>query len=142
MSKTIKKILAIVTLTCMLFACDPNPGDTYAYSKPATFQTMASAAGWPLSQQPRIKCLINRESGWNPKAYNGRDPGYGSFGWLQVNMSKGSYGTWTFYKAALGYNIYNLFNPRVNLVIARDLFLRSGRMFGDPWKPWRPLTGC
>lgn len=135
-----KKLAALViALAIIIPACVPTP----AYSAaPPTFTTYATRAGWTASEQRVIKCLINRESGWNPKAWNRADPGYGSFGWLQVNMSKGTYGTWTYYRSALGYNIFNLWNPQTNLTIAKNLSVRSARMFGDKWRPWRPLGAC
>jgi hypothetical protein len=139
-----KLIISLVAMLAIIVSCDPTPGVSYGtgYPRPAAFTTMASQAGWPKAQQPRVACLIARESGWNPKAVNPHDPGYGSYGWLQINMSKGRYGTWAFYRGMLGNNIFNLFNPRVNLTVGRDLFLRSGRIYGDPWRPWRPLGGC
>lgn len=126
----------------LVFATHHHKVESYGYTKPANFTTLATKTGWPSWQQRTLACVITRESGWNPKAWNKADPGYGSLGWLQINMSKGRYGTWTYYRNMLNNNMFQLFHPETNLKVARDLYVRSVRIYGDGWRAWRPLGRC
>lgn len=120
-------------------APDPAPvAASYKHPHPDVerWHSTALAAGWPESQWKRLSCVIRRESLGQPRAHNPRDPGYGSYGLAQLNMSKGKSGTWALYSPRLGGDITALYDPLTNLTIARDLYLRAQRMWANGWKPW------
>jgi len=125
--KAISTLIASLTLT-FCTGTPPSPSTQY--------HTMALKAGFTEAEWPTVKCIIARESGGNRFAHNAADPGFGSFGLMQLNMSRGSQGTWTFYKARLHHNISNLYVPMVNFTIAHDMYIRSKRMYGWGWRPW------
>lgn len=107
-----------------------------AGSRCPNFYDEALAAGWPASSWKRIDYIMFRESRCDASAHNPRDPGYGSFGLMQLNMSKGQYGTWALFGPILGGDMTRLYNPLTNLSAARTLFLRAQQMWGCGWKPW------
>lgn len=113
-------------------AAHPNPNVEQWHDE-------AIAVGWPEQAWPRLSCIIGRESHGDETAYNGRDPGYGSFGLTQLNMSKGRFGTWAAYAPILSGDITHLYDPTVNLAVALDLYHRAERAWGNGWRPW---GGC
>lgn len=138
-----KRALCVV-LTICAFTLPPTPVHSttpHVDGAVARWHDTAIAVGWPEASWPRLACILARESGGDPTAYNGRDPGHGSYGLAQVNMSKGRFGTWRLYAPILSHDITQLFDPTVNLAVALDLSERARRMWGDPWRPWRG-GGC
>lgn len=131
-------IILFVTIT---FGCTPPP-TAWAYSKPSNFTSLAYQAGWKPAELRTLSCVITRESGWNRFAHNPLDPGMGSYGWTQLNMTRGTYGTFTYYGRYFGYNVKNLYVPSTNLKVAKIMSNRSIKIYGDKWRPWRPLGRC
>lgn len=138
-SSTISTITGPVSPTSLAPAV--RIGNPHPVPAVEQWHAIAVAAGWPESDWGRLSCIINRESGGVPTAHNPRDPGLGSFGLVQVNLSLGSQGTWALYGPRLGWNSAALLDPLTNLTIARDLFGRAQRMWGDGWRPWNG-QGC
>lgn len=116
-------------------------GTVTPYAAPAgsrcpQFYDEAMAAGWPTSQWGRLDYVMFRESRCNPTVHNRHDPGYGSFGLVQLNMSKGKYGTWAFFSPMLGGDITKLYDPLTNLSLARQLYQRALNAWNCGWRPW------
>lgn len=122
---------------------DPPVVGVYQHPNPLVerWHQAALDAGWPEAQWPRVSCIISRESGGQPDAHNPRDPGYGSFGLMQLNLSKGQYGTWAWWGPSLGWDMTRLFDGPTNLRYARLLYERADDLWGKPWQPWGP-GGC
>lgn len=51
----------------------------------ATLMPVALEAGFPVGELPMVDRIMARESACNPQAFNGSDPGSGSYGLMQVN---------------------------------------------------------
>lgn len=87
-----------------------------------------NAAGWaalvavffPADEVDRVVCLIEAESGGNPAA---RNPGSGASGLMQVMPG---------WAGVFGYEPQELFDPSVNLWIARRIRDTQG------WGAWSP----
>ncbi len=73
----------------------------------------------------RVLCLMAHESGGNENAHNPNDPGSGAYGLMQV------LGSWA---DNFGYVPNDLFDPSVNLSIARKLRDNGG------WSHWSPYN--
>lgn len=116
------------------------PAGSYRHPSAAVEQwhLAALSIGWPDAAWPRLSCIIARESGGNPLAFNGADPGLGSFGLLQLNLSLGKSGTWALWGPALGWDSTALYDAGTNLRFGLDLYHRALRMWGNGWKPWGP----
>lgn len=105
----------------------------HGYDDVDRWHDTAIRVGWPETMWPWLACVMYRESRGDPTAYNGKDPGYGSFGLMQLNMGKGRWGTWRVYGPILGYDITTLYNPSVNLAVALDLYHRAKKARLRPW---------
>lgn len=128
------------TTTTTVVAVAPPPVGSYQHPNPNVerWHQTALDAGWPESEWKRVSCIIFRESGGIPTAHNPRDPGLGSFGLMQLNLSLGSQGTWALWGPGLGWDSSRLYDPATNLRYARELYERAKRMWGAPWRPWGP----
>ena len=89
----------------------------------------AIAAGWPESEWRWLRCVIRRESGGDPTAFNGRGRDH-SFGLVQLNMR--ALGRWV--APIIGTNYDLLFDGQTNLAVAHALWEQTGR---SPWKTKR-----
>jgi hypothetical protein len=101
------------------------------------WRATALATGWTAQDWPRLRCIIARESGGNPGAYNperqaGAPYGWGSRGLMQVFAWP--HRTWIV--RAAGGNLSRLYDPTVNLRVARRLYLQSRGAGFSGWRPW------
>ncbi len=69
-------------------------------------------------------CIVNRESGFNPKAANWHDSHGGSFGLWQIN------GVWKHAGESVQHFAGRMFNPYTNAAYALALYRSSGL---GPW---------
>lgn len=115
-----------LVLVCALSA-GPTAAEAHSYPTAVTrWRDEALAAGWPSYMWPWLRCVINRESRGNPRAYNGRDPAGGSRGLTQIN----GINTRSLRRAGIIRNAQDLYNPVRNLRAARFLFRHHGT------RPW------
>ena len=105
-----------------------NGTEAYGASSVDRWKATAIAAGWPKSSWPKLRCIIRLESGGNPRALGDRGTSYGL---TQIHWP--AHGRWI---AAKGYGRTDLYNPRVNLAIARRIFKMQG------WKAWSVNRRC
>jgi hypothetical protein len=131
------RIIATILVGVMgLFGCVAT--DTPPIPSPAAqYHDLAIAVGWDEANWPTLECLINRESNGNPNAYNRFDPGFGSYGLLQINMGKGTWGTFNYYSGVLGGDRNKLFDPEMNLRVGLHLWYRAQEAYGFAWYPWK-----
>ena len=108
-----------------------SPGHyTHAVTR---WRPTALAAGWPAAAWPRLRCIIARESGGNPRAWNRGDPRGGSRGLVQIN---GVHNGWLI-RARIIRTPSDLFHPYRNLAAARVVYRLQG------WRAWASTTrGC
>ena len=96
------------------------------------WREIALSAGWSAAEWPWLACVIERESGGNPAAYNGsgRDRSYGL---TQLN----TYGSlWSWYVEQGLTDPTQLLDGYTNLRIAKLLHNRYGTA---PWRSsWKP----
>ena len=112
-----------------------TPYEIPANSKCPQWYGAAMIAGWSPDQWVRLDRIMWRESHCNPGVYNGvkRDSSYGL---TQLNMK--AHKKWV---GPLVYgNFDSLYDPVVNLTIARQLFDMAVRSYGCGWQPWAYLT--
>ena len=93
------------------------------------WHTTAIAAGWPETEWRWLACVIRRESGGDPTAFNGRGRDW-SLGLTQLNMR--SLGRWV--APIIGTQFDLLFDGPTNLAVAHALWETSGR---TPWRTKR-----
>lgn len=86
----------------------------------------AITAGWPESEWRWLACVIRRESGGDPTAFNGRGRDL-SYGLTQLNMR--ALARWV--APIIGTDYNQLFDPATNLAVAHALWGQTGR---SPWK--------
>jgi soluble lytic murein transglycosylase-like protein len=74
-----------------------------------------------------IRAVIEVESNWNPRAYNGSDPGGGAYGLMQILGSTAR---------GLGYDgdFQNLFEPALNIDLGAQLLAELRGRFGDDFR--------
>lgn len=139
----IRRLVSIVLLALLIPITPTAHAERYMHPNPAVERWHATAleAGWTEAEWPQVSCIINRESMGKPWVVNHRDPGYGSWGLMQLNASKGKWGTWRLWAARLNYRINNLLDPATNLRLAHELHDRAARMWGRPWRPWGGRCG-
>lgn len=89
------------------------------------WHSLAIQAGWTEAQWPKLACIINRESRGNPLSNTS-----GHWGLLQIHT-----GTLGYIQQAGGTNIWQLFDPAMNLAVGYRMFLARG------WGPWASTTG-
>lgn len=102
---------------------------------------MAVDVGWEEKQLAQLDVIMHRESRCFPTVHYELDPNGGSYGLLQVN------GYWckpsTYwpdgYLQAFGIleTCEDLYNPRINLISARLIWIYSNKENGDGWLPWQ-----
>lgn len=96
---------------------------------------LALEVGWPVEQLPMLDRVLHRESTCRPDAYNGKDPGTGSYGLMQVNGAAWCDGS-KFYpdgwlqSQGIVVTCDDLFEPYANLRAGLAIWQRSG------WRPW------
>lgn len=90
---------------------------------------VALDAGWPESDWRWLACVMWRESRGDPGAYNGRGRDR-SYGLMQLNMR--AHAGWV--GPLVGGDFARLFEPSVNLAVARQLLDAAGR---SPWSTRR-----
>ena len=129
-----------ITTTVPTVTVPAGPVGVWQHPDPQIEQwhQVALDAGWPESSWPRLSCIIRRESGGQPAAHNPRDPGLGSYGLLQLNLSLGNSGTWALWGPSLGWDATRLYDPATNLTYGHELYERAQRMWGAGWRPWGP----
>lgn len=95
------------------------------------FKDLAIAAGWAEEDWPRLDYIIWRESRCKPDVRNkrGRDDSYGL---TQLNMR--AHKKWV--RGLVGGDFTTLYDPLVNLSVARVLYEKAEDMYGCGWKPW------
>ena len=130
-----KHLLLVLVLIATMFGFS-SP----VHASPAADQwhDLALEVGWTQAQWPWLACIIERESHGDPQAFNGNDPGYGSFGLTQLNIGRRMWQRWGW---TVGFDMDQMFDPQVNLEHALDLYTiaaRGGR--GDGRSPWG--RGC
>jgi hypothetical protein len=106
-------------VAALLFAAPHDNVDRWNYH--------ALRAGWHPDELPWLRCVINRESGGNPAAYNRHDPNGGSRGLVGIN---GAHNSWL-RKAGIIKFPGDLYRPYINLRAARVLYKIAGK---DPWR--------
>jgi len=109
----------------------PTSGYVHPWPNVQRWYATAIDAGFRPDEWRQVSCLIRRESGGNPNAYNGRDPAGGSRGLMQIN---GVHVRWLRNAGILTY-ADDLYNPWTNLRAARELQRKSG------WGPWGGWCG-
>lgn len=92
----------------------------------------AMNAGWSPNQWSKIDYIIWRESRCNPNAYNGRGRD-NSYGLMQLNMK--AHKSWV--GPIVGWDFTELYNPSVNLSVAKKLYDRAKNAFGCGFQPWK-----
>lgn len=95
------------------------------------FKDEALAAGWSEEDWPRLDYIIWRESRCKPEVRNkrGRDDSYGL---TQLNMR--AHRKWV--RGLVGGDFTALYDPLVNLSVARVLYEKAEDAYGCGWKPW------
>jgi len=104
----------------------PPAGYVHPWATVQRWHATALDAGWRADEWPWVSCVIRRESGGDPSAYNGRDPAGGSRGLLQIN---GSNVAWLRARGILN-EANDLYNAWTNLRAGRELY----RVYGA--RPW------
>lgn len=124
-----RALVAVCTL--LLGHCaDPTPATPSTDRCPQWRQT-ALDAGWSEADWARLDQIIWRESRCNPGAHNGRGRD-DSYGLVQLNMR--AHRSWV--RPLVDGDYSRLFDPAVNLTVARELFARADDAYGCGWKPW------
>lgn len=88
---------------------------------------LAAQIGWPTETLPNLSYIINRESGCDPTAYNGKGLDR-SYGLLQINTITP---LWGYVQKTCGINQpEELLNPVTNLTCGLRYYQDQG------WRPW------
>lgn len=91
----------------------------------------AMQAGWAETDWSRLDAIIYRESRCQPTAYNGYGPD-NSYGITQLNMK--AHRSWV--GPLVGWDFNRLYDPVVNLTVARQLYFKAVDYYGCGWQPW------
>ena len=94
--------------------------------------TAAMNAGWTHDQWSKIDFIMWRESRCTSTAYNGRGRD-NSYGLMQLNMK--AHKSWV--GPMVNWDFTQLYNPTVNLTVAKALYTRAQKMFGCGFQPWK-----
>lgn len=96
-------------------------------AKPGCWMDLAAQIGWPADTLANLNYIINRESGCDPTAYNGKGLDR-SYGLLQINTITP---LWGYVQETCGINQpEELLNPETNLSCGLQYYLDQG------WRPW------
>jgi len=102
---------------------------------------IAIDTGWQEEDLPMLDHIIHRESRCYSAVHYNQDPNGGSYGLMQVNAYWCKPSDWypNGYLQAFGVldNCEQLFEPRINLLSARLIWLYSLREHDDGWLPWQ-----
>ena len=102
---------------------------------------LATDTGWQEEDLAMLDQIMHRESRCYTAVHYSEDPNGGSYGLMQINAfwCKPSQLYPSGYLQAFGVleNCEQLFQPRINLLSARLIWLYSDREHGDGWLPWQ-----
>ena len=102
---------------------------------------LAVETGWQEEDLAMLDQIMHRESRCYTAVHYSEDPNGGSYGLMQINAfwCKPSQLYPSGYLQAFGVleNCEQLFQPRINLLSARLIWLYSDREHGDGWLPWQ-----
>jgi len=102
---------------------------------------IAIDTGWQEEDLAMLDHIIHRESRCYSAVHYSQDPNGGSYGLMQVNAYWCKPSDWypNGYLQAFGVldNCEQLFEPRINLLSARLIWLYSLREHDDGWLPWQ-----
>lgn len=102
---------------------------------------IAIDTGWQEKDLAMLDHIIHRESRCYSAVHYSQDPNGGSYGLMQVNAYWCKPSDWypSGYLQAFGVldNCEQLFEPRINLLSARLIWLYSLREHNDGWLPWQ-----
>ena len=93
---------------------------------------LALSVGWRADDMRSLDVVLHRESRCDPSVWNEKDPMGGSRGLAQVN---GSWTRWLREKGVLDVK-EDLFEPRVNLIAALEIYRYGVDRYGFGWGPW------
>ena len=93
---------------------------------------LALSVGWSVADMRSLDVVLHRESRCDPSVWNERDPMGGSRGLAQVN---GSWTRWLRERGVLDVK-EDLFEPRVNLIAALEIYRYGVDRYGFGWGPW------
>ena len=106
------------------------------------YHDLALSVGWSQEHLPRLSYIMWRESRCDPTVLNSKDPNGGSRGLTQIN------GYWCkrtkYSQHDAGYlglqgilnSCNDLFDPKTNLIAAKELFDYGIERGTCPWRPW------
>lgn len=117
LSGVVVALVAALALTMATSACTPGgtPQQAVQY--------------WWGSDTWCANRIVQRESGFNPYAVNRTS---GATGLFQLMPSHASW-----IKAEFGYDFSEMKDSSKNAQVARALYWRAYRYWGDGWQPWR-----
>jgi hypothetical protein len=102
---------------------------------------LATDTGWQEQDLPMLDHVMHRESRCYTAVHYSQDPNGGSYGLMQINAfwCKPSDMYPSGYLQAFGVleNCEQLFQPRINLLSARLIWLYADKKHGNGWLPWR-----
>lgn len=102
---------------------------------------IAIDVGWQEEDLAMLDQIMHRESRCYTAVHYSEDPNGGSYGLMQINAfwCKPSQLYPSGYLQAFGVleNCEQLFQPQINLLSARLIWLYSDREHGDGWLPWQ-----
>ena len=129
------KFLWIAIVAIIPINCDPleMPTEAAEYQRDIEHARCeqwfghAIAMGWEIDDLPTLDEVMWNESRCQPDAKSDT----GDHGLTQINWR-----TWAPLVMELGYEKADLYNPAVNLLIARQIYEDADRRGWCPWKPW------
>lgn len=97
----------------------------------------ALQAGWSASDWDKIDYIMYRESRCNPNVQTDISDGYifrndDSWGLMQINLK--AHRSWV--GPIVGWNFNLLYDPVVNLSVARKMYFQAVDYYGCGWRPW------
>jgi hypothetical protein len=105
----------------------PEPQKKATTPPQGCWMDLATKVGWPADTLANLNYIINRESGCDPTAYNGKGLDR-SYGLLQINTITP---LWGYVQKTCGINQpEELLNPETNLKCGLQYYLDQG------WRPW------
>lgn len=105
----------------------PEPQKKAPAAPQGCWMELAAQIGWPADTLANLNYIINRESGCDPTAYNGKGLDR-SYGLLQINTITP---LWGYVQKTCGINQpEELLNPETNLTCGLRYYEHQG------WRPW------